>query len=149
VAVKKSEPLGRGAVWLQSEATLAQWVRVLPAPVASAIPPNSQRQLTVTFSSQKVLKRSSHRLFDVLERDDVLREVSDYNPKTHVVVLIALADFHHVMQLPLIPTYEHCRRCAVLGKVDMLIVNYDSNHRKLVACEILESTIPVAMRKRH
>lgn len=152
-AVKKTEPLGRGVVWLQSELPINEWLN-MDHNQGNANNSNApfnmfSRQFVITYSSQKVLKRSNHRLFDVLDKEEILKDVGDYNQKTHLLFLISLPDFQHIVQLPLSPNFEHCKRAAFLSKVDSMVINLDVFHRKIIVCEILESSIPLATRKRN
>lgn len=140
-AVRKSEPLGKGVLFLQSESDPITWSR----PYYNDLLLN--RQWVVSYCSLKELKRllnSNHPPFASLDREHIFKVVSELNLKTQLGILMAAGPSHaHFLVLPIIPSYDLCRKCLTISnKVDVLLINWDLQITKF-------STIDLSFTKRN
>jgi hypothetical protein len=108
--VKKFESLGRGVVFLQSESELFQWK------ISKSADETLNRQWVVTYCSQKSVKKSTKPIFDVEDREHILKIVSEYNPKTHMIVLLQSGSHCASLLVPLYPSFEVCKKCGAISR---------------------------------
>jgi len=129
--VRKFESLGKGAVFLQSEAELQQWAMYKSAD------DTLNRQWVINYCSQKAIKKSNDSFYSLQDREQVLKTVSEYNPKTHVVVLLKCGKDCSTHVAPIFPSFDQCKKCgAVSSETDTLLINWDLQIRKFLTCEV-------------
>ena len=109
--VKKLESLGRGSVFLQSETELGQWIKSTCSPGETL-----NRQWVINYCSQKSLKKSSNPFFEVQDREQIMKMVSEYNQKTHMVLLLKAGAHRGSFLLPIFPHFDACKKCGAVSR---------------------------------